>query len=103
MSQKIFTYESDPGGFNTKNCYFDNGEEAVVFDAQFTPDIAKKSLEEFKSQSTSPVKFLVITHPSPDKFNGSPVYKQAGAQVVASEDTQKALEGVHAYKKYYFV
>lgn len=46
---------------------------------------------------------MVVTHPNPDKFNGLNVFKEAGAKVVASNATAKAMPDVHTYKEYYFV
>jgi glyoxylase-like metal-dependent hydrolase (beta-lactamase superfamily II) len=100
---QIYTFESDGNGFNTKNFFYDNGEEVVVFDTQFTPEIAKKSLDFIKSKTKSPITHVVITHPNPDKFNGMSVFQEEGAKVIASAKTNKSLDGVHQYKKYYFV
>lgn len=103
MNSKMYMFESDGGGFNTKTYFYDTGTEVVAFDAQFTPALAQQALDYLKTQTPNPVTYLVITHPSPDKFNGAKVFKEAGAKIVASEATKAALDGVHAYKKYYFV
>jgi glyoxylase-like metal-dependent hydrolase (beta-lactamase superfamily II) len=100
---EIHSFESDGNGFNTKNFFYDNGEEVVVFDAQFTPEIAQKSLEFIRTKTQNPISYVVVTHPNPDKFNGASVFQKLGAKVVASEKTVKALAGVHEYKKYFFV
>lgn len=99
----IYSYESDGNGFNTKNFFYDNGEEVVVFDTQFTPDTAQKSVDYIQSQTKSPITYVVITHPNPDKFNGMSVFQALGAKVIASNKTAQAMHGVHEYKKYYFV
>lgn len=100
---KIFVYESDGNGFNTKTVFYDNGDEVVAIDAQFTPELAEKSLAFLKERTSNPVSYLVITHPNPDKFNGIPVFQKKGAKVIASNATAKAMAGVHDYKKYFFV
>ena len=100
---KIYGFESDSNGFNTKNFFYDNGEEVVVFDSQFTPDIAQKSVDFIRSKTKNPITFVVVTHPNPDKFNGMSVFQALGAKVVASNKTAEAMPGVHAYKKYFFV
>jgi glyoxylase-like metal-dependent hydrolase (beta-lactamase superfamily II) len=99
----MYVFESDGNGFNTKTVFFDTGKEVVAFDAQFTSDAAKKAIAFLRSKSAHPITHLVITHPNPDKFNGAEVFRQAGAKIVASQATANALEGVHAYKKYFFV
>jgi glyoxylase-like metal-dependent hydrolase (beta-lactamase superfamily II) len=100
---QIYTFESDGSGFNTKNFFYDNGEEIVVFDSQFTPDAAKKSIEFLRTKTQNPISYVVITHPNPDKFNGMNVFQEQGAKVIASRSTADNIKGVHEYKKYYFV
>lgn len=99
----MFSYESDAGGFNTKNFFYDNGEEVVVFDTQFTPELAKKSIALLRSKTKNPITYVVITHPNPDKFNGMSEFQKLGAKVIASERTADSMKGVHEYKKYFFV
>jgi glyoxylase-like metal-dependent hydrolase (beta-lactamase superfamily II) len=101
--QKIFVYESDGNGFNTKTVFYDNGEEVLAIDAQFTPELAEKSLAFLRENTQNPITYLVVTHPNPDKFNGISVFQKNGAKVIASNETAKAMAGVHAYKKYFFV
>lgn len=102
-SAKIYTFESDANGFNTKNFFYDNGQEVVVFDAQFTPETAQKSIEFLRTKTQNPITYVVVTHPNPDKFNGASTFQKLGAKVIASQKTAQNLPGVHAYKKYYFV
>ena len=100
---KILTFASDANGFDTKNFFYDNGQEVVVFDTQFTPELARKSLEAIRAKTRNPITYVVVTHPNPDKFNGMSVFQAEGAKVVMSRATAESLEGVHAYKKYFFV
>lgn len=102
-SVTMHTFESDASGFNTKNFFYDNGEEVVVFDTQFTPAIAEQSLAFIRSKTSNPITHVVITHPNPDKFNGLSVFQKLGAKVIASEQTAQNMEEVHNYKKYFFV
>jgi glyoxylase-like metal-dependent hydrolase (beta-lactamase superfamily II) len=97
------TFTSDAAGFDTHSFYYDTGKEVVVFDAQFTPALANKFIAEIQQKTDSPIKYLVVTHPNPDKFNGAPEFQKIGAKVVASKATAAAIPDVHAYKKYYFV
>lgn len=100
---KMYTYTSDANGFDTNNFFYDNGEEVVVFDTQFTSEIATKAIEYIKSKTQNPITYVVITHPNPDKFNAISTYTKEGAKIIASSATVSAMQGVHAYKKYYFV
>lgn len=97
------TFTSGAEGFDTHSFYLDTGKEVVVFDAQFTPELAKELIAEIREKTASPIKYVVITHPNPDKFNGAPEFQKIGAKVVASKATAAAIPGVHAYKKAYFV
>jgi glyoxylase-like metal-dependent hydrolase (beta-lactamase superfamily II) len=96
------TFTSDSAGFDTHTYWLDTGREVVVFDAQFTPAAAEAMLAAIRKKTRSPIAWVVVTHPNPDKFNGAEVFRRAGAKVVASKRTAAALPGVHAYKKAYF-
>ncbi len=102
-AESFGTFTSDGAGFDTHSYWLDTGREVVVFDAQFTPALAEKLVAEIRAKTKSPIRFVVVTHPNPDKFNGAPVFQALGAKVVASERTAAALGAVHAYKKHYFV
>src|SRR5215213_7989019 len=99
----LYTYDSGEAGFFTKTYFYDTGREVVAFDAQFTPELAEAAIASLREQTANPITYLVITHPNPDKFNGAPAFQKEGAQVIASEATEAAIPGVHAYKKAGFV
>ena len=100
---QIIAFESNSNGFNTKTFFYDNGEEVVAFDTQFTPELAKQALAFLRTKTQNPISYVVITHPNPDKFNGMSVFQKLGAKVIASQATVSNLKGVHDYKKYFFV
>jgi glyoxylase-like metal-dependent hydrolase (beta-lactamase superfamily II) len=100
-SLEVFT--SGDAGFNTHSFWWDTGSEVVVFDAQFTPELAQALIAEIQAKTSNPITFVVVTHPNPDKFNGAAAFQAIGARVVASAATAQAIAGVHAYKKYFFV
>lgn len=102
-SSQVYVFESQASGFNTKTVFFDDGREVVAFDAQFTVGAAEQALAFLKTKTAHPVKYLVVTHPNPDKFLGIPAFRQAGATVVMSEETARHIPAVYAYKKHYFV
>lgn len=101
--ERIFTFESDASGFNTKTYFYDNGEEVVAIDTQFTTEHARKSIAYLRTQTQNPISYAIITHPNPDKFNGLRVFQEHGAKVIASSETARQMPGVHAYKKHFFV
>lgn len=99
----LHTFTSDASGFDTHSHYLDTGAEVVVFDAQFTPALAQALVDDIRSHTDAPIRYLVVTHPNPDKLNGASVFRALGAKVVASRATADAIPGVHAYKQDYFV
>jgi glyoxylase-like metal-dependent hydrolase (beta-lactamase superfamily II) len=99
----LYTFTSDQNGFDTHSYYLDTGAEVVVFDAQFTPALAERLVEDIRSHTDAPIRYLVVTHPNPDKFNGASVFRALGAKVVASSATAAAIPDVHAYKRSYFI
>lgn len=100
---EVARYTSDANGFDTHSYFYDTGAEVVVFDAQFTEAEAEKVLAAIRAKTAHPIRYVVVTHPNPDKFNGVGVFQRAGAKVVASEATAAAIPAVHAFKKYYWV
>ncbi len=99
----IYEFESDANGFNTKTLFYDDGKEVVAFDAQFTVETANKAIDFLRTKTNNPVKYLVVTHPNPDKFNGIPAFQSIGAKVVMSKLSIENMPYVYKYKKYYFV
>jgi glyoxylase-like metal-dependent hydrolase (beta-lactamase superfamily II) len=97
------TFTSDAAGFDTHSFWLDTGSEVVVFDAQFTESYAEQLIAQIRAKTHRPIRWVVVTHPNPDKFNGATAFQKIGARVVASESTKAAIPGVHAYKKNYFV
>jgi len=99
----LHTFTSGQAGFDTHSYWLDTGRAVVVFDAQFTEDLARALLADIDAHTKSPITHVIITHPNPDKFNGVGPLRARGAKVVASAATAAAIPGVHAYKKYFFV
>ncbi|MFN3201570.1 MAG: MBL fold metallo-hydrolase [Bradymonadia bacterium] len=99
----LFRYTSPAAGFDTHTWYYVTPDQVVVFDAQFTPALAQSVIKDIQARTKVPISHVVVTHPNPDKFNGVGPFQALGAKVVASDATAKAIPGVHAYKKYYFV
>lgn len=99
----VSAWTSDNAGFDTHSWWYDTGREVVVFDAQFTPELARKVVLAIRAETRSPIRWVIVTHPNPDKFNGASVFQAEGAKVVASRATAAAIPDVHAYKKGYFV
>jgi glyoxylase-like metal-dependent hydrolase (beta-lactamase superfamily II) len=99
----LHEFKSDAAGFDTKSYFLDTGKEVVVFDAQFTPNLADQLINTIRATTKNPITHVVVTHPNPDKFGGLLSFAKLGAKLIASEETKSAMPGVHAYKKAYFV
>ncbi|MFE9139603.1 MBL fold metallo-hydrolase [Streptomyces sp. NPDC007355] len=99
----IYTFTSDVNGFDTHTEFLDTGKSVVAFDAQFTPGYAEKAMAFLRTKTNHPVKYVVVTHPNPDKFQGIPTFKAAGAISIASTATAEAMPRVWTYKKNFFV
>ncbi|MBD2770017.1 MBL fold metallo-hydrolase [Hymenobacter sp. BT664] len=100
---QVYVFESDASGFNTKTVFYDDGQQVVAFDAQFTEGSAEQAIAFLKQQTSHPIKYLIVTHPNPDKFLGVPAFKKVGATVIMSQETAQHMPAVYDYKKYYFV
>jgi glyoxylase-like metal-dependent hydrolase (beta-lactamase superfamily II) len=100
---QIIEFKSGPEGFDTRTFFYVGSQEVVAIDSQFTPELAKASIDHLRKHTDKPITWLVITHPNPDKFNGAGVFKTEGAMILASENTKNAIPGVHGYKEYFFV
>ena len=92
-------WTSGAEGFDTTSYWTETSDGVVVFDAQFTPDLAEELLADIRTQTDAPIAAVVVTHPNPDKFLGAPVFQAEGATLIASEATAAALPEVWAYKK----
>ncbi len=99
---QIVEFKSGPEGFDTRTFFYIGEQDVVAFDAQFTPELARQSLRELRKHTDKPVRWLVITHPNPDKFNGASEFRREGARIISSSATAAAISGVHDYKQYYF-
>ena len=100
---RIIEFKSGANGFDTRTFFYEGENEVIAFDSQFTPELAKQSIEHLRKFTNKPITWLLITHPNPDKFNGASVFKNEGAKILSSQATANAIPGVHAYKEYYFI
>ena len=87
---QLHVFTSDAAGFNTHSVWYDDGKEVTVVDTQFVPQTAQKLVAEIQRQTKSPITRIIVTHPSPDKFNALSVFHQLGAESIGSEKTAQA-------------
>ena len=100
---ELHVFTSDAAGFNTHSVWYDDGQEVTVVDTQFTPAIAEQLVAQIRKTTRSPITRVVVTHPSPDKFNALSVFHRIGAQSLGSKSTAAAMPAVDAYKRYFWV
>jgi glyoxylase-like metal-dependent hydrolase (beta-lactamase superfamily II) len=103
QSSSIYEFDAGPLYFNTKNYFYDNGEEVVVFDTQLTPELARKSIAFIQSKTKNPIAWVVVLHPGIDKFGGMSAFQEIGAKVITSEATAVAMPDVFEFKKKFFL
>ncbi|AFY00774.1 MBL fold metallo-hydrolase [Bdellovibrio bacteriovorus] len=101
-SNRIISYRSGTEGMDTVTYFFEASNEVVAFDAQLSPDIARRALTYLRQFTDKPITWLVITQPTPDKFNGSSIFQEAGAKILCSVSTTKHFPEIHSHKEFYF-
>ncbi len=79
-----FTAEGDP---NTAVIVGDDG--CIVFDAQATPAMARSVIEQVKTVTDKPIKYVVLSHYHAVRVLGASAYKAQG--IVASSETQRLI------------
>jgi glyoxylase-like metal-dependent hydrolase (beta-lactamase superfamily II) len=93
----VFT--SDDKGFDTHTFYYDDGQEVVLIDTQFVPQLTEKMVAQVKATTRSPITRVVVTHPNPDKFNGLAYLHRLGVRSISSAAVADDMPAVNAYKK----
>lgn len=102
-SPNIVEWDSGPEFLHTKTYFYDNGEEVVVFDAQLTPELAKKSIAFIQAKTKNPITWVVILQPGVFQFNGIRAFQEIGARVIASSKTVNALPSEYESKKKFYL
>jgi glyoxylase-like metal-dependent hydrolase (beta-lactamase superfamily II) len=75
------------------NLLFVVGKEAVaVIDTGYTEAIAEEMLAHIKRITPVPVKFAINSNSQPHRFMGNPVFRRAGAQIIAHEKSAARME-----------
>jgi glyoxylase-like metal-dependent hydrolase (beta-lactamase superfamily II) len=103
LAGKLHVWTSDASGFHTNSVWYDDGKEVLVVDTQFTPAIAEKLVADIRSETSSPITRVIVTHPNPDKFNALSVFHKLGAESIASQATAAAMPGVDVYKRNFWI
>jgi glyoxylase-like metal-dependent hydrolase (beta-lactamase superfamily II) len=70
----------------------------LVIDSGQHPADARALLERIRKVTDKPVKWLVNTHAHGDHFLGNPVFRQAGATIVAHRDTAVMMKTHYDYE-----
>ncbi|WP_298236066.1 MBL fold metallo-hydrolase [uncultured Azohydromonas sp.] len=96
---RLGVFTSDAKGFDTHTFYYDDGQEVVLIDTQFVPELTQAMVRQVRQETKSPITRVIVTHPNPDKFNGLAWLHQQGVASISSAGVAEALPAVHAYKK----
>jgi len=70
----------------------------LVIDSGQHPADARALLERIRKVTDKPVKWLINTHAHGDHFLGNPVFRQAGATIVAHRDTAVMMKTHYDYE-----
>lgn len=96
---RLGVFTSDDKGFDTHTFYYDDGQEVVLIDTQFVPELTAAMVRQVRQETQSPITRVIVTHPNPDKFNGLAWLHRQGVTSISSAPVADALPAVHAYKK----
>jgi glyoxylase-like metal-dependent hydrolase (beta-lactamase superfamily II) len=80
-----FTAEGDP---NSAVLVGDDG--CIVFDAQATPALGSKVIEQVRTVTDKPIKYVVLSHYHAVRVLGASAFK--GASIVSSQETYRLIE-----------
>jgi len=86
------------GGPFGPNAGFILGDDAVlVVDSFFDPNAAKAMVDEIRKITPKPIRYLVNTHYHIDHVSGNPIFKDAGAILIAHRNVRAWMrpENVH--------
>lgn len=74
------------------NLGFVVGSEAVaVIDSGYTPDMARAMLQQIRTLTPLPVRYVINTNSQPHRFMGNDVFRQAGARVLAATEAAERM------------
>jgi len=74
------------------NLLFVVGKEAVaVIDTGYTEAMAKEMLFHIRAITDKPIKYAINTNSQPHRFMGNPVFREAGASIIAHEHTANRM------------
>lgn len=85
------------GGSGANTGFFIGENEVFVIDAKMNPESAKQMIAEIKKLTSSPIKYVIITHSDGDHVNGLDGFPQE-VTVVSHHQTRKDMEEAQAFK-----
>ncbi len=95
LADGVHVFESVPRGFHTRSYWIEGPDGIVVIDTQFMPSEARRLLDAIARESELPVRLAIVLHSNPDKFNGTPVFRERGIPVVSSAQVISHVTHVH--------
>jgi len=78
-------------GFMSNAGFVVTGQGVVVFDSLGTPPLAEVLMAEIRKVTQAPVKYVIVSHYHADHIYGLQVFKAAGAQIWAHENSREYL------------
>lgn len=75
------------------NMGFVKGQTAVaVIDSGYSPQMAEQMLSRIRAITPLPVRYVINTNSQPHRFMGNDVFRNAGAEVIASREAATRME-----------
>ena len=98
----IGRYTSIPWGFSTNSYWVEGPAGVVLIDTQFLPSAAREAVAVAESYTGKKVTAALVLHANPDKFNGTAVLAEHGAEVLTSAPVRALIPGVDALRRSWF-
>lgn len=88
VAEGVYSFGGGPYGYFTM---FVVSNDGVLVADPVNPDLAKAMLQEIRSITTKPIRYLVYSHNHWDHISGGQVFKDAGAIVVSHVKTKNSI------------
>ncbi|HSA57233.1 MAG TPA: MBL fold metallo-hydrolase [Gemmatimonadaceae bacterium] len=97
VAQDIYHFRTAFDGYTrSSSVVVINERDVLVFDAHTRPSTARAVIQEIRTLTDKPVRWLVNSHWHPDHWSGNEVYAEAfpGLQIIATEETAQYMRSV---------
>ena len=79
-------------GYRMNLVFVVGAKSVAVIDTGYTEAMAKEMLTHIRTITDKPVKYAINTNSQPHRFMGNPVFRQAGAAIIATAKSAERME-----------